>query len=224
MAEGAERSFKPALSFDRLTPLFDPVIALTGRDHGFKRRVLEHAHLQPGEDVLDLGCGTGTLAVAAAESQPTARIVGLDADPAILERARGKAADAGADISFDEGLSTALPYGPASFDVVLSTYFFHHLRDEDKQRTLSELMRVLRPGGRLVVGDLGRPHDPVMRFAVRATVQVLDGRRTTSANVEGKLPGFLAEAGFTEVDVVDRLRAPIGSIEVLTASRPAQAG
>ena len=67
----------------------------------------------------------------------------------------------GLEIGFDEGMSTSLPYPDESFDVVLSTLFFHHLSDEAKRQTAAELVRVLRPGGRLVVGDLGRPQDPL---------------------------------------------------------------
>ncbi|MGH2981987.1 MAG: class I SAM-dependent methyltransferase [Solirubrobacterales bacterium] len=220
VAEGARRAYKPALSFDWLTPLFDPVVALTARERGFKRRVLEKARLHPGEQVLDLGCGTGTLAIGAKKVQPPASVVGLDADPAQLDRARAKAARAGAEVSFDEGFSTELPYADGRFEVVLSTLFFHHLRDDDKRRTLSEVLRVLKPGGRLVLGDVGRPQDPLMRFAVRTTVQTLDGRATTSANVDGMLPGMLEDAGLAEVGVEHRLRAPIGTLEVLTAVRP----
>jgi ubiquinone/menaquinone biosynthesis C-methylase UbiE len=212
--------FIPALRFHRLTPLFDIVAAATVRDRAIKSRVLARARLAGGEDVLDLGCGTGTLAVAAARATPRARIFGLDADPAILARARRKAAVAELDIGFDEGRSTALPYADGSFDVVLSTLFFHHLPDEAKQQTARELVRVLRPGGRLVVGDLGRPQDPLMRAAVRLTVQLLDGVATTALNVRGELPALLTAAGLRDAAVVDRVRTPTGTHEVVTAICP----
>jgi len=115
--------FVPALRFTWLTGLFDPVSRLTTREGTFKRRVLERATLVEGERVLDLACGTGTLALAAARSVPGLRVTGVDGDPAILGRARAKA---GAEVTFDEGLSTELPYEDESFDVVLSTMFFHH--------------------------------------------------------------------------------------------------
>jgi SAM-dependent methyltransferase len=128
---------------------------------------------------------------------------------------------AGLDIRFDEGRSTALPYGDASFDLVLSTLFFHHLPADAKGRSAAELARVLRPGGRLVVGDLGRPQDPLMRVAVRVTVQVFDGVATTALNVRGELPDVIAGAGLEAVTVHDRVRTPTGSYEVITATRPA---
>ena len=182
-----DAGFKPALRFHRLTPLFDSVAAVVVRDRAIKRRVLSYAALAGGEQVLDVGCGTGTLAVAATRSVPGVRVTGLDADASILARARRRAADADLEIDFDEGRSTALPYADASFDLVLSTLFFHHLPDAEKRETAAELVRVLRPGGRLVVGDLGRPQDPLMRIVVGATVQLLDGVATTALNVRGEL-------------------------------------
>ena len=215
-----DAGFIPALRFHRLTPLFDSVVAITVRDRAIKRRVLAHAGIAGGQELLDVGCGTGTLAVAAARIAPGMAVTGLDADPSILARARRKAADAGVEIRFDEGTSTTLPYADASFDVVLSTLFFHHLADDAKRQTAAELMRVLRPGGRLVVADLGRPQDPLMRFAARVTVQLLDGVATTALNVRGELAQVLARAGLESVAVQERVRAPTGSYEVITATRP----
>lgn len=220
---GADESrFIPALRFHRLTPLFDFVAAVAVRDRALKRRVLGFAKIGPGENVLDVGCGTGTLAVAAARAAPGLRVTGVDADGAILARARKRAAEADLEIGFDEGMSTELPYEDASFDLVLSTLFFHHLEDDAKRRTASELLRVLRPGGRLVIGDLGRPQDPVMRIAVRATVQLVDGLAPTALNVRGELPDVLAGQGLDAVAVRDRMRTPTGTYEVITAARPAR--
>jgi ubiquinone/menaquinone biosynthesis C-methylase UbiE len=212
--------FIPALRFHRLTPLFDYVAAATVRDRAIKRRVLACAAIATGEQVLDVGCGTGTLAVAAARAAPGVGVTGLDADPSILARARNRAADAGLEIAFDEGRSTALPYADASFDLALSTLFFHHLPDDAKRQTAAELARVLRPGGRLVVGDLGRPQDPLMRIAVRVTVQLLDGVATTALNVRGELGDVLAGAGFEPVTLLEPIRTPSGTYEIMTAVRP----
>jgi SAM-dependent methyltransferase len=215
----SEDRFIPALRFDRLTALFDPVVAVTTRERHVKRRVLERAAIRGGEEVLDLACGTGTLALAALRDAPRARVTGVDGDPAILRQARAKAEAAGAAISFDVGLSTELPYADASFDVVLSTLFFHHLSDTAKRDSAAEVRRVLRPGGRVVVGDWGRPQDPLMRLAV-LPVQLLDGFETTSGNVVGALPRVLAGVELDQVTVRDRIRTPLGTIEVLTAERP----
>src|SRR5438067_7459849 len=160
---GRRQQFVPALRYDVLTRLYDPVVALTSRERGFKRRLLEHAQIKDGESVLDLACGTGTLTIEVKEQVPKARVVGVDADPAILARARRKAKEAGVKIELDQGLSTELPYEARSFDVVLSTLLFHHLTDEAKADSAEEIRRVLRLGGRLLVADWGRPQGPVMR-------------------------------------------------------------
>jgi ubiquinone/menaquinone biosynthesis C-methylase UbiE len=215
--------FIPALRFNRLTPLFDFVAAVAVRDRALKRRVLAHAAISSGEEVLDVGCGTGTLAVAVARAAPGVSVTGLDADPSILAKASRRAAAAGLEIRFDEGRSTALPYADGSFDLVLSTLFFHHLPDDAKRETADELVRVLRPAGRLVVGDLGRPQDPLMRMAVVVTVQLLDGFATTALNVRGELSGVLGAAGLEGVSVRERMRTPTGSYEVLTATPRASA-
>jgi 2-polyprenyl-3-methyl-5-hydroxy-6-metoxy-1,4-benzoquinol methylase len=219
MSDTKREDFMPALRFGSLTRLFDPVVAATTREGAFKRVVIELADLKEGEAALDLGCGTGTLALMAYADAPGAEIVGLDADPEILASARRKASQAGARIGFDEGMSVDMPYGDARFDVVLSTLFFHHLADPDKRATAAELLRVLKPGGRLVIADIGRPQDPVMRLTALATVQLLDGFPTTSLNVAGGLPALMGDAGFENVGVVDRLRTPVGTIEVLTANK-----
>jgi SAM-dependent methyltransferase len=213
---GTQDRFIPALRFGWLTGLFDPVSKLTAREGAFKRRVLDRAALAEGERVLDVACGTGTLALSAARSARNVRVTGVDGDPAILERARAKA---GNEVTFDEGLSTELPYEDDSFDVVLSTLFFHHLSDDAKLRSAEEVRRVLRPAGRVVIGDLGRPQDPLMRVAVLLTVQMLDGFDVTSGNVAGRLPATLREAGLEDVRVTDRVRAPIGTLEIVTAHR-----
>jgi SAM-dependent methyltransferase len=208
--------FVPALRFNWLTGLFDPVSRLATREGTFKRRVLERAVLAEGERVLDLACGTGTLALAAARSVPGLRVTGVDGDPAILERARAKA---GGGVTFDQGLSTELPYEDETFDVVLSTLFFHHLSDQAKLDSAKEVRRVLRPAGRVVIGDVGRPQDRLMRVAVLLTVQALDGFDVTSGNVAGRLPATLSEGGLEDVRVTDRLRTPIGTLEIVTARR-----
>jgi SAM-dependent methyltransferase len=219
MAGRTEERFIPALRFRALTPLFDRVVGATRHERVFKRRVLERAAIREGEAVLDLACGTGTLAIAAARAVPGARITGVDGDPDILRRARTKAEAAGVEISLDEGLSTELPYGDGSFDVVLSTLFFHHLSEDAKRRSMQEVRRVVRPGGRIVIGDVGRPQDPLMRVAVLG-VRVFDGFDVTAGNVAGRLPGMLRDAGLEDVGVRDRMRTPLGTLEILTARGP----
>ena len=218
VADGRQH-FVPALRFDSLTRIYDPVAALTTREGGFKRRLLEHARIKDGEAVLDLACGTGTLAVEIKKRRPQAKVAALDGDAAILARAKVKAKEAGVKIDFQYGLSNDLPYDGRCFDVVLSTLFFHHLTDEAKADTAEEIRRVLRLGGRILIADWGRPQDPVMRLMF-LNIQLLDGFGNTASNVAGRLPEFLREARLGRVSVIDRMRTPLGTIEIVSGIRP----
>lgn len=205
------RGYVPALGYAWVTRFYDPVVALTTREGTFKRLLLQQAGLAPGQAVLDLGCGTGTLALAIKRAVPAAQVTGLDGDPEVLRRAKDKARGQGAEITFDEGLATDLPYGDACFDRVLSSLFFHHLSPADKRRTSREVHRVLKPGGEFHVADWGKPHSPVMA-ALFAVVRALDGVENTRDNAEGRLPAIFVESGFIEVQVRRELATPLGTI------------
>jgi SAM-dependent methyltransferase len=211
--------YVPALGLRALTGLYDPVVRLTTREGSFKSRLLQQAAIQPGERVLDLGCGTGTLAIQAKRAEPDATVVGLDGDPEVLRRARRKATDAGLELDFDEGNSTELPYADSSFHVVLSTLFFHHLTGPDKRRTAAEVVRVLRPGGRIQVADWGRPADPAMRV-LATSIRVLDGFEQTRDNLAGGLPGIFGGAGLIDAAEVGRMRTAFGTLAFYRAGRP----
>lgn len=210
------KGFTPALGFYALTPLYDSVVALTTRERTFKRALLDQASLGPADQVLDVGCGTGTLAIAAQRRHPGVRVSALDADPAVLAIAARKARSAGADIAFDLGRSSALPYADESFDRVLSSLFFHHLPRGDKVLTAREMHRVLRPAGELHVADWGRASGLVSRTAFLA-VQLLDGFETTSDNVAGILPALFASAGFREVEETRRIPTALGFVSLYRA-------
>lgn len=209
----------PALAYRWLTPLYDPIVALTTREHAFKAALVAQAALHPGQRVLDLACGTATLTIAAKRSQPLADIVGLDGDPEILERARRKASEAGVDLSFDRALSHQMPYANTSFDVVLSSLFFHHLNREGKLATLREARRVLGPGGVLHIADWGQAANPLMRLLFYV-VQFLDGFETTADNVAGRLPQFMRDCGYVDVAETRRFATPLGTISLYRAFVP----
>jgi ubiquinone/menaquinone biosynthesis C-methylase UbiE len=214
----SESGYLPALRFRALTAVYDPVIRLFTREGAFKPRLLEQAGLAAGQRVLDLGCGTGTLAIMAKEREPGAELVGLDGDPEMIRRASAKAGDAGVQIEFDEGFSTELPYPDACFDRVVSTLFFHHLTTRDKERTAAEVARVLKPGGELHVADWGRPADPVMA-ALFMQVRLFDGWERTSANVAGALPSLFERQGLADARERGHLRTVSGTLAFYSARR-----
>lgn len=209
--------FVPALSFDALTPLYDTLIQATMRERAFKQRLIERAHVGSGQHVLDLGCGTGTLALMLHEQIPAAEIVGLDIDPRILAIARQKAADAGARIRFVEGSVTQPPFAEAEFDRVLTSLVVHHLTLDEKRQTFAGVRRLLRPGGELHIADFGPPHNLYTRL-VSLPFRYFDGEARTRPNLEGRLPELLREAGFTEVTADESWTTAFGSLSFIAAA------
>ena len=215
----SETGYLPALRFRALTPYFDRWVRVTTRERALKRRLLDQLRIGAGDTVLDLGAGTGTLAIMIERRFPGARVVGLDADPEILAIARRKAEAAGAGVEFVDAMSTDLPLEDGSVAAVVSTLFFHHLDSAAKRATLAEVARVLRPGGELHVGDFGRPADP-LQAALFMPVRVFDGFAVTADNRRGALPEMFEQAGLVQPRAEGRLRTGIGTLDLLSARRP----
>ena len=127
-----------------------------GREQAFREKMLQFASLRPGESVLDVGCGTGTLAIVAKRQVgPTGEVCGIDASPEMIARAGKKARRAAVDVSFKNGFAQSLPFPDARFDVVVTTVMIHHLPKKARAELASEIRRVLKPEGRVLAIDFG---------------------------------------------------------------------
>lgn len=185
----------PAAGHDLFLPFYDPVVRLLTRERVFRSQFLVQADIRPGHRVLDVGCGTGTMAVLIRQQQPESIVVGVDGDPRALAVARRKAERAGQTIEFEESFADRLPYSDRSFDRVLSSLVFHHLTHDDKLAAMREIRRVLKPDGWFHLADFG---PPVGWYSTLLTRLVKPGERLRE-NLDGHLPALMTEAGFTTV-------------------------
>lgn len=214
-----QAAYIPALRFHALTGLFDPLMRFVMRDEQLRRLTLSLLRPEPAERVLDIGCGTGSLAVRLKQEHPRATVVGTDIDPAALAIAEKKSRAAQVSVTWRRGPADDPAFPDQSFDLVTSSLLLHHLLPSGKRAALAAAWRLLKPGGRLVLVDFTRP-DGRLRALVFALVRALDGRRETEDHARGRLPAFVEEAGFANVAERLRLNTAVGTIGFLTAYKP----
>jgi ubiquinone/menaquinone biosynthesis C-methylase UbiE len=214
----SKRSYVPALGHDSLTRLYDPLLAITVREKTLKGRLLDQAAIAAGQRVLDVGCGTGTLAILAKQRHPDAEVVGLDGDPKVLAIARAKVARAGVAVELFEGLASATAPVPAeSFDRVLTSFVLHHLTTAEKRAALAAIRSWLRPGGELHVLDFGPQGNPVLALVARALGRIGGAGDRIHDNWQGRLPALMREAGFARAEETGRAFTPFGSASFYAA-------
>ena len=184
------KHFLPAAGHDLFLPLYDPMVSFLGAARA-RQELIKQANVQPGQRILDLGCGTGTMVIMLKRQHPQTHVVGLDPDPKALTRARRKVQRAAVSAHFDQGFSDQLPYEEASFDRVFSSLMFHHLEGEDLEKTLREVVRVLKPGGSFHLLDFagGEKGSPLFRLHVGERLEDYSEERITDMMHQAGLKG-----------------------------------
>ncbi len=208
------RIYLPAAGHHWSLPLYDPLVKLLG-GNAARALLLEQAAVRPGHRVLDIGCGTGSLLVLIKSKHPNVEAVGLDPDPRALERARRKARRAAFSIQLDQGFSDELPYPEGAFDRVFSSFMLHHLEPAEKETTLREVRRVLRPGARFHLLDFATP-DSAGPLARR-----LHSSHRLKDNSDDQILSLMRRAGLSDAQRVAGRSLLIGHIAYYEALVPA---
>jgi ubiquinone/menaquinone biosynthesis C-methylase UbiE len=210
-----EHDYIPAAGHDRFLRFYDPLTRLLGAQR-VRARLLDAAQVQPGERVLDLGCGTGELTLALKRRQPAAHVFGLDPDPKALALAQQKGRAAGCEIEWQQGYAGRAPFPAHSFDRVVSSLVIHHLESAQKREAFGDVRRLLRAGGWFHVLDFGPPHGGIERVLSAA----FHRGQHLGDNLSGRLPGWLREAGFADVREVESLRTLFGRLSLYSGRAP----
>ncbi len=209
-------NYIPALRFNWLTKLYNPLVAFTMPEAKFKKALIEQAHIEPNHRVLDFGVGTATLSLMIKDTNPLSEVNGVDVDEKILTIAEKKIKKAKAKIFITKYDGVKLPYADISFDRVLTSLVFHHLTTEQKHNSLKEIKRVLKPNGELHIADWGKASSVLMR-SLFFFVQLLDGFKTTNDNVKGLLPAYIENAGFKKVEIKKNYSTIFGTLTLYKA-------
>ncbi|RJQ44242.1 MAG: class I SAM-dependent methyltransferase [Gaiellales bacterium] len=217
MEQGRKTSGYYRDEFGRLARFYDGGLSLAfvfaGGEGAFRRAVVAAAGIGAGQRVLDFNCGTGTQAMLVAEMAGTASVTGIDLSPRMIAMAERKAR--GRPVEFLVANSEDMPFPDATFDRAMTTLAYHEMNREGRANALREVWRVLRPGGRLVIGDLRAPDTLYTRAAMRL-LRLFETDTLTDMWQRG-IGRELKESGF---DVAGSEVVGRGFFEIVTAQRP----
>jgi FkbM family methyltransferase len=202
MSAAHHHDFIPAAGRRWLLPLYDPLLALLTRERAWRGEILRSLDIEPGDIVVDVGCGTGTLAIMAKEQAPQAEVIGADPDPDALARAQKKAARKGVAVGFHRGFGneTAKLVGAARATKVVSSLAFHHMAREMQAETLASMHAALAAGGVLRIADFVGGH--------------------FGGPGDGMLVQDLTAAGFENVRTIGQFRLMFGKVTLVGGEKP----
>lgn len=197
MADRQHRHFLPAAGCDLFLPFYDPYLRLLGADRA-RNDLIDQANIKPNYRILDIGCGTGILVVRLKKQFQSVQVVGLDPDPKALRRARNKARRAAVSVQLDQGFADELPYRAGAFDQVFSSFMFLRLEENDREKMLREVLRVLKPGGSFNLLDFVGINHGTSKHLGRLT-HFIDRLKENSAD---RILQQMRQAGFAHAEKV----------------------
>lgn len=159
-----DQTMKSAM--EKMVPSYDSYMRTMtlGRERALREMTVNLAGVQPGDCVLEVGCGTGTLTLAAKrQAGPSGKVFGIDVIPGMIELSQRKAAQANLDVTFQSGSIDDMPFPAHQFDVVMCSFMIFHMSEAVRRKGIAEIHRVLKPQGRWLVLDLALPTQPVQK-------------------------------------------------------------
>jgi len=216
MAHHSHAAEQPAQTEGRLirwAPYYDIVVNITtlGQARRLRKMTVDHALINQGDHVLDIGCGTGDVTLLAkTHAGIDGKVYGIDPAPEMIAVACSKAARKNLDVDFRVGVIESLPFGDASLDVVTSSMMMHHLPEDLKARGLAEIYRVLKPGGRLLIADFMRPTGSFLNHLFIAFTR----HQRLKSGIED-LQKLLKDSGFSQITRLEEKVLIIGFVRAV---------
>ena len=234
--EDRNRPFLPGAGKTWLLPFYDAFTRVAGV-RALQERAVELAGIEPGQTVVDVGCGTGNLSFAVLAAQPSARVTGLDPDADALRRAARKAQRRRVALTLIQGYADRIPADDASLDHVVSSLALHHIDDDGRIAFARDALRALRPQGKVTIVDFGGPashledpghpthrhgHSPVhvLRHLTRLMRSRVAHNPVVARNHSDGIVTLLADAGFGDAREIAHADHRFGRVAFVQATRP----
>lgn len=211
-------TFTPALGRNWLTPAYDVAIRLLTRENRWRRALVRQIDPPQGGVLLDVGCGTGSLAIMLKRVRPDLHVTGMDPDPQALAIARAKAEAAGVEIEWRKGFARDAADDRSAFDRVVSSLVFHQVPMHEKVAGIEAMVAATRTGGSVHIADYATQRGWLMR-RLFGVIQRLDGVENTQANADGAIERHLARFSSDAATPVEVFRTPTGAISLFCLRR-----
>lgn len=212
-----DRAFTPAAGRFAPSSLYDFGVATLTREAVWRPKLVEIIAIRPGDRVLDVGCGTGSLAILLKKQRPDVKIVGLDTDLVALSIAKSKAEAAGVDIEWRQGFAGDAA-NAGKFDKVVSSLVFHQVPVPGKRTGIEAMFEATTTGGTVCIADYALQSRPAMRLAFRF-IQLIDGKADTQPNADGFLEAELSKHSGKPVRPVFAIDTPTGTISIFCETK-----